>query len=267
MFSPFAAVQSQEQLTASPFQEYQEYVPDSSPFTTPIMSNFVPQDQLFSNQEFQNQMYKLQNLPNQQDFTIPQEYSDLSFPQIYPNMLSPPGTPAMSHVRTSSVSSMNGFIPTDSPTEWGRQRSDSVSWNPPQHHPHTHTRAMSLPHLGNGEFDLLQMDFSSGGPQRNYSRKSSIASSTGSEKTLVCSDPGCDRTFSRIQNLRSHMRCHLITTPHNCKSCGLGFRRTTDLQRHVRTMHLTNEQKPWGCSRCTKRFGRRDALKRFEITR
>ncbi|KAI8916353.1 hypothetical protein EDD86DRAFT_185288 [Gorgonomyces haynaldii] len=90
---------------------------------------------------------------------------------------------------------------------------------------------------------------------------------SGSDKAFRCTHPGCDRVFTRVQNLRSHARCHLVTAPHNCNHCGLGFRRTTDLQRHIRTMHTPNDQKPWGCQKCGKRFGRSDALKRHMSSR
>jgi uncharacterized Zn-finger protein len=194
----------------------------------------------------------------------------------YPSMLSPPGTPNLMPMRNPSISSQssssfdgsNGYVPP--PQDWTRQRAESMSWNPehssvPMPPPMTHQRAMSLPHIGMGnDFSMMQMNFTI--PKTSYSRKSSI-SSTSSDKTYVCTHPGCDRTFSRIQNLRSHMRCHLLTTPHACKLCGLGFRRTTDLQRHIRTMHVPNDQKPWGCPRCPKRFGRSDALKRHMTSR
>jgi Zinc finger, C2H2 type/C2H2-type zinc finger len=86
-------------------------------------------------------------------------------------------------------------------------------------------------------------------------------------KPFACPHPGCGREFARTQNLRSHSRCHLLTAPHGCKVCGLGFRRTTDLQRHVRTMHTPERLKPWPCERCGRRFGRSDALKRHVSSR
>ena len=194
------------------------------------------------------------------------------FPLSYPTMLSPPETPSMMTMGNPSESGYmaqeSGYMSQNPSGGWGRARSDSISW-PTEHSPemptHSHQRAMSLPHIGmqQQDFGMMQMNFSL---PKSYSRKSSV-SSTSSDKNFTCSHPGCDRAFSRIQNLRSHMRCHLSTTPHSCKTCGLGFRRTTDLQRHVRTMHVPNDQKPWACPRCPKRFGRSDALKRHMSSR
>lgn len=206
-----------------------------------------------------------------------QGYSDLGMDAFsYAGIMSPPTTPAMpSSYANSSVSSS---APTNS--YWSssnRSRADSMQWSTADQldiNDYQPQRAMSLPHISMAGQDyhsqMMQMSFSShpssSTKSSSYSRKSSVSSS-GSDKTFNCSHPGCDRTFSRIQNLRSHMRCHLVTTPHNCKTCGLGFRRTTDLQRHIRTMHVPNDQKPWACPRCPKRFGRSDALKRHMSSR
>ncbi|KAI8928488.1 hypothetical protein BC831DRAFT_391843, partial [Entophlyctis helioformis] len=93
--------------------------------------------------------------------------------------------------------------------------------------------------------------------------KAETAANGGAEAaSYACGHPGCDRVFTRLQNLRSHVRCHLEDTPHVCQTCGHGFRRTTDLHRHVRTMHTPLDMLPWACGVCGKRFGRSDALKR-----
>ncbi|KAJ3256320.1 hypothetical protein HK103_005575 [Boothiomyces macroporosus] len=193
----------------------------------------------------------------------------------YPTMLSPPDSPQNNQVQQQQPMRMSPPMQYANP-QWPpvRNRSESVIWNPmeEQQQPQmTHSRSMSLPHLmaplsHQGDYPLLQMNFGLQEDKFMPMRKNSI-SSTGSEKTFTCTHPTCDRTFSRIQNLRSHMRCHLLTTPHTCKTCGLGFRRTTDLQRHIRTMHTPNDQKPWACPKCPKRFGRSDALKRHMTSR
>jgi uncharacterized Zn-finger protein len=145
------------------------------------------------------------------------------------------------------------------PLDWPvRPRADSVfePMLPSDFQPTVH-RTMSLPHINYP----TMMEFKLPNRKNSVCSVSSTTSSNG-EKNFVCTHPGCDKAFARVQNLRSHMRCHLTTTPHHCKHCGMGFRRTTDLQRHIRTMHTPNDQKPWACPKCPKRFGRSDALKR-----
>jgi hypothetical protein len=210
----------------------------------------------------------------------------------YPATLSPPGTPVTHYNPADYASSEYSTTDYSSPANdysaaandysreyaaphdqsWSRQRSESISWTPDHslsfNSGISHQRAMSMPHIsGLEQFSMMQMNFALPKPHLHssnrtllHSRKGSVGSIT--EGDLKCTAPGCDRTFSRPQNLRSHLRCHLVTAPHPCQSCPKSFRRTTDLQRHIRTMHLANDQKPWACLSCPKKFGRSDALKR-----
>lgn len=208
----------------------------------PVFASLDPQGpfQTFAASNFQEPTF----VP---DYGVMKQQNQFLF---YPDALSPPDTPEMRYLAANTQQ----FEP-DFDYQLERQRSDSVSW--PATLPamaSMHHRTLSLPHIA------MPMDFTT--------RRASTVSSIGSsDRNFPCTHQDCDRSFSRIQNLRSHMRCHLETTPHNCDSCGLGFRRTTDLQRHVRTMHTPNDQKPWPCKKCPKRFGRSDALKRHMTSR
>ncbi|KAH6599801.1 hypothetical protein BASA61_002462 [Batrachochytrium salamandrivorans] len=84
---------------------------------------------------------------------------------------------------------------------------------------------------------------------------------------LVCKVSDCRRKFDSSHSLRSHARCHLPLAQHMCSSCDHGFRRLTDLHRHIRTMHVPEHQRPWKCSHCSRRFGRSDALRRHLAAR
>lgn len=304
MFSQFssspsaAAAEHDLQRVSSPFQHPQEYsdsiaVAMDSPymreysdspltFQTPLNLNRAEYSSspvlidYASSQQMVDSFYASTSAPTQHEMAMTafdvNPSSAATDKDYYPNMLSPPDTPAMHPLRHGTP--VGGYQPQQQQSQpWNRSRADSMTWNPEQDmsFQSQHQRAMSLPHISMPQdYQMVQMNFSTSAPSttstKSYSRKSSVSSS-GSEKTFTCSHPGCERTFSRIQNLRSHMRCHLVTTPHNCKTCGLGFRRTTDLQRHIRTMHVPNDQKPWACSKCPKRFGRSDALKRHMSSR
>lgn len=98
----------------------------------------------------------------------------------------------------------------------------------------------------------------------NYRNHRNQISTKGIHK---CPEPGCNQSFQRSQNLKSHSRCHLTSTPHKCHQCGLGFKRTNDLHRHFRTMHTAESEMPLGCDKCNRRFGRSDALRRHQTSK
>ncbi|KAJ3079055.1 hypothetical protein HK102_004057 [Quaeritorhiza haematococci] len=95
------------------------------------------------------------------------------------------------------------------------------------------------------------------------SEKSNSKSSGGkgsASKAFQCLHPGCDKKFTRLQNLKSHLDCHTGVRNFPCDECNARFRRKQDLQRHRRTMH--SEAKLHRCPNCDKEFARADALKR-----
>ncbi|KAJ3247044.1 hypothetical protein HDU78_005445 [Chytriomyces hyalinus] len=106
--------------------------------------------------------------------------------------------------------------------------------------------------------------------ERSYSTSSSpigIAStsrnvSTGA-KIFHCPYDGCDKTFPRQYNLKSHMFCHSGLRPHVCEMCNSAFARKHDLQRHVRTLHATD--RPFKCTDCSQSFTQSDQLRRHQI--
>ncbi|KAF9897922.1 hypothetical protein BX616_004758, partial [Lobosporangium transversale] len=75
----------------------------------------------------------------------------------------------------------------------------------------------------------------------------------------ACPEPDCDKSFSRLFNLRSHMRTHSKARPFVCESCNFAFSRRHDRDRHAKK-HLS--EKPYKCIVCEATFVRQDALVR-----
>ncbi|KAJ3220332.1 hypothetical protein HDU81_011438 [Chytriomyces hyalinus] len=106
--------------------------------------------------------------------------------------------------------------------------------------------------------------------ERSYSTSSSPVGlaatsrnvSTGA-KVFHCPYDGCDKTFPRQYNLKSHMFCHSGLRPHVCEMCNSAFARKHDLQRHVRTLHATD--RPFKCTDCSQSFTQSDQLRRHQI--
>jgi len=70
----------------------------------------------------------------------------------------------------------------------------------------------------------------------------------------------CGKTFSKLNNMKSHARLHQKDKPHNCTICDRKFVRKHDLKRHQNT-HVEN-YKPFDCHNCGTQFTRLDAMHR-----
>ncbi|KAL1918636.1 uncharacterized protein VTP21DRAFT_2658 [Calcarisporiella thermophila] len=71
----------------------------------------------------------------------------------------------------------------------------------------------------------------------------------------------CPKVFSKLYNLKSHMRSHSSERPFKCpnKSCDKAFLRRHDCDRHSK---LHTGLKPYKCNMCGRSFARMDALGR-----
>lgn len=79
------------------------------------------------------------------------------------------------------------------------------------------------------------------------------------ERPYACPADGCDRRFSRSDELTRHVRMHTGQKPFQCRICMRSFSRSDHLTTHIRTH---TGEKPFACSECGRKFARSDERKR-----
>ncbi|KAJ3279223.1 hypothetical protein HDU76_009578, partial [Blyttiomyces sp. JEL0837] len=92
---------------------------------------------------------------------------------------------------------------------------------------------------------------------------SKSTSSSSSSALFTCTHPGCNRSFTRRANLKSHTVSHIPSNEpkeHNCVLCSASFRRGHDLLRHQRAKH--SPERPHKCPNCPASFARKDAFRK-----
>ncbi|XP_043912397.1 E3 SUMO-protein ligase EGR2 [Protopterus annectens] len=79
------------------------------------------------------------------------------------------------------------------------------------------------------------------------------------ERPYPCPAEGCDRRFSRSDELTRHIRIHTGHKPFQCRICMRNFSRSDHLTKHICTH---TGEKPFACDYCGRKFARSDKRKR-----
>ncbi|XP_075994674.1 early growth response protein 1-like [Genypterus blacodes] len=79
------------------------------------------------------------------------------------------------------------------------------------------------------------------------------------ERPYACPADGCERRFSRSDELTRHVRVHTGQKPFQCRICMRSFSRSDHLTTHIRTH---TGEKPFACGECGRKFARSDERKR-----
>lgn len=98
-----------------------------------------------------------------------------------------------------------------------------------------------------------------GAPRTQRGSRRVPARSAPKAKLFPCSVQGCERRFSRSDELNRHVRIHTGQKPFQCAICARSFSRSDHLTTHTRTH---TGEKPFSCDVCGKRFARSDERKR-----
>ncbi|XP_066925905.1 uncharacterized protein [Clytia hemisphaerica] len=67
----------------------------------------------------------------------------------------------------------------------------------------------------------------------------------------------CNKTFTRVSSLKTHIRMHNGLRPFKCKECELAFTTNRALKMHSR---IHSGERPYKCGLCDKTFTRKDEL-------
>uniref|UniRef100_A0A1A8RMV2 C2H2-type domain-containing protein n=1 Tax=Nothobranchius rachovii TaxID=451742 RepID=A0A1A8RMV2_9TELE len=112
-----------------------------------------------------------------------------------------------------------------------------------------------------GAFPMMNISnvHAAGAPKQPRAGRRAPAKNGLKSKPFPCYVQGCERRFSRSDELNRHVRIHTGQKPFQCTICARSFSRSDHLTTHTRTH---TGEKPFSCDVCGKRFARSDERKR-----
>uniref|UniRef100_A0A1A8JQ00 C2H2-type domain-containing protein n=1 Tax=Nothobranchius kuhntae TaxID=321403 RepID=A0A1A8JQ00_NOTKU len=112
-----------------------------------------------------------------------------------------------------------------------------------------------------GAFPMMNISsvHAAGAPKQPRAGRRAPAKNGPKSKPFPCYVQGCERRFSRSDELNRHVRIHTGQKPFQCTICARSFSRSDHLTTHTRTH---TGEKPFSCDVCGKRFARSDERKR-----
>ncbi|XP_061524573.1 early growth response protein 1-like [Phycodurus eques] len=116
-----------------------------------------------------------------------------------------------------------------------------------------------LSSLLQGAFPTVHLSNVSTGAKVSRKGRRALGKSGVKAKAFPCFVEGCERRFSRSDELNRHVRVHTGQKPFQCAVCARSFSRSDHLTTHMRTH---TGEKPFSCDVCGKRFARSDERKR-----